>query len=165
MTFGMGAIAALLAIFVGVSQFAPGLMPLGKQSPPVVVADRTAAPASRFVAVLQHEPTAPAFLLTVDPQNRTLTVRRVSATAEAGRSYELWLVSAKFPAPRSLGVVGADEFTARPIPANFDADTVRTASYAISLEPAGGSQTGAPSGPILFTGKLIESVAGTQPKS
>ena len=118
---------------------------------------------ARLVAVLQQEPTAPAFLLTVDPQSRTITVRRVSASAEANRSYELWLISSKYPSPRSLGVVGASEFTARPIPTNFDVDTMRTASYAISLEPAGGSPSGAPTGPILFTGKMVEALPGSPP--
>ena len=164
LTLAAGAIAALLAIYVGVQQFAPDLLPLPRQSQ-TAAATRTQPPATRFVAVLQHEPTAPAFLLTVDPQSRTLTVRRVSATAEADRSYELWLISSKYPGPRSLGVVGADEFTARPIPANVDSDTVRGASYAISLEPTGGSPSGAPTGPILFTGKLVESVPGSPPPS
>ena len=45
-----------------------------------------------------------------------MIVRRVSATGEAGRSYELWLISKQFPAPRSLGLVGKDEFTQREIP-------------------------------------------------
>ena len=69
--------------------------------------------------MLQQEPTAPAFLLTVDSQTRTLTVRSVSATPEAGRSYELWLISKRFPTPRSLGLVGNDEFTQRPLPGEF----------------------------------------------
>jgi anti-sigma-K factor RskA len=90
-----------------------------------------------------------------------LTVRRVSAAAEPGRSYELWLISNKYPAPRSLGVVGAGEFTARPLPSGFDADTIKAASYAISLEPEGGSTTGAPSGPILFKGQTVESLPGS----
>jgi len=113
--------------------------------------------------VLQQEPTSPAFLLSIDPQSRTLTVRRISATPEASHSYELWLIS-KAAAPRSLGVVGHDEFTQRAIPSGFDIDTMRTASYAVSLEPAGGSPKGAPTGPILFTGKMVESVpaAATQ---
>jgi anti-sigma-K factor RskA len=159
-TVVMGAIAAVLAIYVAVAQFAPGLIPLSRQPPPVVTAG-TQPPPDRLVAVLAQEPTAPAFLVTVDPQSRTLTVRRVSATPEADRSYELWLISSKFPSPRSLGVVGAEEFTTRPIPANFDVDTVRAASYAISLEPAGGSRSGVPTGPILFTGKMVESLPGS----
>jgi anti-sigma-K factor RskA len=160
MTAVVGAIAALLAIFIGVQQFAPGLMPASRHTE-TVTASKPQSPATRFVGVLQHDPTAPAFLLTLDPQSRTITVRRVAATAEADRSYELWLISSKYPAPRSLGVVGGQELTARPIPANVDVDTMRGASYAISLEPSGGSPSGAPTGPVLFTGKLVESTPGS----
>ena len=113
------------------------------------------------MAVLQQEPTAPAFLLTVDPQNRTMTVRRMTAAADPGRSYELWLIASNSAKPRSLGLVGAEEFTTRPLPADFDADAMRAASYAVSLEPAGGSPSGVPTGPILFTGKMVESLPGS----
>jgi anti-sigma-K factor RskA len=160
-TAAMSAIAALLAVFIAVAQFAPGLIPLSRQSQPVVAATPR-APSDRFVAVLKQEPTAPAFLLTVDPQARTFTVRRVSATPEAGRSYELWLLSSKSPSPRSLGLVGADEFTTRPIPAGFDVEAMRGAGYAVSLEPAGGSTSGAPTGPILFTGNMVEALPGSR---
>jgi len=161
MTVVMGAIAALLALYIGLAQFAPGLVPLGPRSQ--VVAQAPAQLGARLVAVLQQDPTAPAFLLTVDPQSRTLVVRRVSATAEAGRSYELWLISSQFPTPKSLGVVGNDEFTQRQIPGNFDVATLRAASYAVSLEPSGGSPSGVPTGPVLFTGKIVESVPTAAP--
>jgi anti-sigma-K factor RskA len=116
------------------------------------------------VGVLQQDPNSPAFLLTVDPQSRTMIVRRVSASAEQGRSYELWLVAKGAPAPKSLGLVGNEEFTQRPIPGNFDLATLRTARYAVSLEPSGGSPTGVPTGPILFTGNIVES-APTAPRT
>ena len=73
----MSALAAVLALFVVVSQLAPGLLPLVRQ--PQVAAATALPPGSQLVAVLQQEPTAPAFLLTVDPQNRTMTVRRLTA--------------------------------------------------------------------------------------
>jgi anti-sigma-K factor RskA len=165
MTVVMGAIAALLALYIGLAQFAPGLVPLGPRAPVVAQSQAPAQLAVRLVAVLQQEPTAPAFLLTVDPQSRTMVVRRVSATPEAGRSYELWLISSQFPTPRSLGVVGNDEFTQRPIPGNFDVATLRTASYAVSLEPAGGSPSGVPTGPVLFTGKIVEAVPTAAPRT
>lgn len=159
-TVAMSAIAALLALYVGVGQLAPGLLPRGRPAP----APATAPPAaSNLVAVLQQEPTAPAFLLTVDPQNRTMTVRRMTPAADPGRSYELWLLAG--PNPRSLGLIGAGEFTSRPLPAEVDAEAVRSASYAVSLEPAGGSPKGVPTGPILFTGKMVEAVPGPPPKS
>jgi len=159
-TVAMSAIAALLAIYIGVEQFAPGLLPLSRQSP-TAVATRTNPSGARLVAVLQQEPNAPAFLLTVELQSRTLTVRRLTAAPDTDRSYELWLIPNKSASPHSLGLVGTDEFTTRPIPASFDVGAMRGASYAVSLEPAGGSTSGAPTGPILFTGKMVESVPGS----
>jgi anti-sigma-K factor RskA len=163
MAIAMQAIAALLAVYVIAAQFFPGLTLRGR-SGEQQSAQVAAPPASRLVAVLQHDPTSPAFLLTVDPQSRTLVVRRVSARPEQGRSYELWLV-AKGAAPKSLGLVGQDEFTQRAIPGGFDLATLRSANYAISLEPAGGSTTGAPSGPVLFTGGIVESVPVPAPRT
>jgi anti-sigma-K factor RskA len=154
----MQAIAALLAIYVVAAQFYPNLIRLPGRTLPTQTAQAPAQLAARLVAVLQQEPTAPAFLLTVDPQSRTLIVRRVSATPEEGRSYELWLIAKGAPAPKSLGLVGDDEFTQRTIPGNFDLATLRSASYAVSLEPAGGSASGVPTGPVLFTGNIVESV-------
>ena len=154
----MQAIAALLVIYVAAAQFYPGLIRLRGRVAEQQVAQAPAQLPARLVGVLQQDPTNPAFLLTVDPQSRTLIVRRVSATPEQGRSYELWLTAKGASAPKSLGVVGNDEFTQRPIPGNFDLATLRTASYAVSLEPAGGSPSGVPTGPVLFTGNIVESV-------
>jgi len=38
----------------------------------------------------------------------------------------------------------------------YGAGVVRNATYAVSLEPAGGSPTGLPTGPVVYAGKLIE---------
>jgi anti-sigma-K factor RskA len=149
------AIAALLAIYIGVAHFAPGLAPLSRQSQSTLTAPKMG---SRLVAVLQQEPTAPAFLLMLDPQERIITVRRLTAAPDAGRSYELWLNSAKLPKPTSLGLLGSADFSSRPIPSNFDVETMQTATYSVSLEPAGGSASGAPSGPILFKGRMVEAL-------
>jgi anti-sigma-K factor RskA len=168
-TFLVGAIAALLALYVVVWQVAPDLVPAELRPGAAQLLARSPAPGraaqDRLVAVLQPGPTGPAFLLTLDTQQRTLTVRKVSATEEAGKSYELWLISSKLGAPRSLGTVGSDEFTERPLPGSYDADTLRGATYAVSLEPAGGSKTGAPTGPVLFTGKAVESLPASAPQT
>jgi anti-sigma-K factor RskA len=166
-TIAFGAIAALLAAYIAVSQVAPDRIPpqlravganlMARSEPP------ERGPADRLVAVLQQQPTAPAFLLTVDTQQRTVVVRRVSAGQENGRSYELWLITGRSAPPKSLGVVGSDEFTQRPLPASIDLETLRTATYAVSLEPAGGSPTGAPTGPVLFTGKAVDSLPASPP--
>jgi anti-sigma-K factor RskA len=167
LTLAFGAIAALLALYVALWRAAPDLVPL-QLRPPAAAMMAQSAPAARaqqdrLVAVLQQEPTAPAFLLTLDTQHRTLFVRRVSATPETGKSYELWLISKRLGAPRSLGIVGNDEFTERALAGNYDVDTLRSAVYAVSLEPAGGSPSGAPTGPVLFTGKAVESLPAASP--
>jgi anti-sigma-K factor RskA len=148
-----GALAATLALFIVTLEFAPDRLP-ARLRPGNMLAQ---APTSgRFVAVLQQDAQSPAFLLTVDLAARTLAVRRVGAQQQAGKSYELWLVSNKFPAPRSLGVVGAGEFTVPTTLATYDTDVIRDATFAISLEPEGGSPTGFATGPILYLGKLVE---------
>jgi anti-sigma-K factor RskA len=167
-TYALGVIAALLALYVAVWQIAPDRMP-PQLRPGAAMMAWSEAPAralqDRLVAVLQPGPTGPAFLLTFDTRQRTLTVRRVSAAPEAGKSYELWLISSRLGAPRSLGIVGQDEFTLRALSGNYDADTLRAATYAVSLEPAGGSPSGAPTGPVLFTGRAVESLPASPPQT
>jgi len=113
------------------------------------------------VAVLQQEPTAPAFLVMFDPKQRSITIRRLTTAPDSGHSYELWLNSNKLSKPASLGPVGNSEVTTRPIPQNIDVETMRSATYSVSLEPANGSVTGAPSGPTLFKGRMIEAMPGS----
>jgi anti-sigma-K factor RskA len=160
---GCGALAAALAALIVVSQVKPGLIP-GRFHVPQLVAQSlpptapAAPPGGRLIAVLQQDPSAPAFLLTVDPAARTMTVRTVAAKAEASHSFELWLIEPRAAGPVSLGLIGGAEYTKLPLPADFDAAAMQAATYAVSFEPAGGSKTGAPTGPILFTGKLLESL-------
>jgi anti-sigma-K factor RskA len=163
-------VAVLLAAFIVLSQVDPALIPSGGFHVPQLIAQQAApvqpaaaAPARRLVAVLQQGPSPPAFLLTVDPASRTLTVRTISAQAQTGHSYELWMIAPR-SAPRALGLVGGQQFTQTPLPANFDLGTMQAATYIISFEPAGGSKAAAPSGPILFTGKLVESTPSATPR-
>lgn len=153
------AAAAALALFIAADVYRPDLLPKQLRRAPVEVAAR---PAGQFVAVLQRDAASPAFIMTVDVDTKSFTVRRVSAEAEAGKSYELWLVSDRFPGPRSLGVIGDSEFT-RAALAAFDQDTISAATYAVSVEPQGGSTTGAPTGPVVFAGKLVEAVPPATP--
>lgn len=171
-TAALTALAAALAAIAVTATLTPESLPeLMRPKPKVVevvkeVVKTVEVPAptpSRFVAVLQSDAASPAFILTVDLATRSLTVRRVGAEEQADKNYELWLVSDRFPAPRSLGVVGATEFTQPSTLAAYDAGTISDATYAVSLEPEGGSPTGAPTGPVLWTGKLVESVPAAQP--
>jgi len=156
-----GALAAALAAFVMAGEYRPDLLPPPLRPKPIiqVVEKPVEVPSPRpaqYVAVLQKDAVSPAFLLTFDLDRHSLAVRRVGAEKQTGKSYELWLISDKFSGPKSLGVIGADEYTIRPEPAAYDQLTINTATYAITLEPEGGSPSGAPTGPPLYTGKLIQ---------
>jgi len=157
------AIAAALVAMIAVGVSVPDLLPERMRPQPrtqMVEAKTspTPAPSAQYVAVLQKEGGSPAFILTVDEATRNFTVRKVGAAAEPGRSFELWLISDKLPRPRSLGVIGGGEFTSRQVLASYDPETVRTATYAVTVEQAGGSPDGNPHSAPVFTGKLIEAV-------
>jgi anti-sigma-K factor RskA len=157
----IAALAAIFAAIVVLREVRPELMPdqlkprvLEKEV--VKIVEVPSPKPAQYVAVLQRDAASPAFLLTFDLDKRTLTVRTVGAPRQAGKSYELWLVSDRFAAPRSLGVVGNEEFTERSRLANYDAVTINRATYAITLEQEGGSPTGSPTTPVLYSGKLIQ---------
>jgi anti-sigma-K factor RskA len=112
---------------------------------------RRSAP-REYVAILQKDAASPAFAVTVNLDKQELTVRPVAAQAPPGKSYELWLIDSKLGA-RSLGVIGDT-----PRGANlsaYDPTVVADATYAVTVEPPGGSPTGQPSGAPVFVGKLI----------
>jgi len=86
----------------------------------------------------------------LSPDRERLSIQPIQPVAlTAQQSLELWALP-KAGAPASLGVISADKLTAlsrRALPAD-------TRGLAVSLEPRGGSPTGAPTGPILFVGDL-----------
>ena len=68
----------------------------------------------------------------------------------AGRSAELWAIRGR-AAPRSLGVMAAGRVV---VPTALRAEMAADTVLAISIEPAGGSPTGLPTGPVVAAGKL-----------
>jgi anti-sigma-K factor RskA len=164
------AIAAALVALFAIGLYQPDLLPDGlRPRPRTQVAEvkppatRPAPPAAQYVAILQKPGGAPAFILTVDGATKNFTIRKVDATPEAGKSFELWLISDRLPKPRSLGVIGGGDFTARPVLASYDVDTINTATYAVTVEQAGGSPDGNPHSTPVFTGKLLETVPPPAP--
>jgi anti-sigma-K factor RskA len=163
------AIAAALVALLSIEVYQPDLLPEAMRPKPrtqvvEVKAPSAVAPAAQYVALLQGQSGGPAFILTVDGATKNFTVRKVGApAAEPGKSYELWLISDKLPRPRSLGVIGTGDFTARPVLAGYDSDVVNGATYAVTVEQAGGSPDGNPHSSPVYAGKLIETVPSAAP--
>jgi anti-sigma-K factor RskA len=164
------AIAAALIAMLAVQVYRPELLPEALRPKPRIqtVEVKTPAPqptpSAQYVALLQRDGGSPAFILTVDAATKNFTVRKVGADAEPGKSFELWLISDRLAQPRSLGVIGGSDFTARPVLADYDASTINTALYAVTVEQAGGSPSGQPTSAPIYTGKLIETVPASAPR-
>lgn len=126
---GAGLLAAGLALFVAVG---PSLRPQD----------------GRYLAVVQGGGALPALIVRVDTRTGIAEVRPIQAETPANRSLELWYVGAQGPKP--LGLISADRSRVQ-LPAGAPPDGV----IAVSVEPPGGSPTGQPTGPVVYTGKLL----------
>ena len=104
-----------------------------------------------YVAVVNRGGDQPALVIRVDLAAGNVYVRPVAAQTPSGKSLELWYIDAG-KAPKSMGVVGADA-TRIPLPAGLSLDK---ATFAVTVEPPGGSPTGNPTGPVVYSGQLIK---------
>ncbi len=110
--------------------------------------------AQPIVVVLAGPDAKPALLATMTRGDRLLTVKVVGAApVPAGKALELWMLP-DGAAPRSLGVIPASGVGRITLPALPDVALARVPALAVSLEQAGGSPTGAPQGPVLYTGPV-----------
>lgn len=110
---------------------------------------------TQYVAVMQSAKDTPAFLMTLDTNTNMCVISAIAAPKQKDKTYEVWMVHEKMPKPKSLGVFAEGDM--KPMPMDPKADAMlMNATFAVSLEPEGGSPTGGPTGPVLFTGKLVQ---------
>jgi anti-sigma-K factor RskA len=134
-----GAVAALLVVAV-----------LFRPAP-------TSLPGS-YIAVLSDPKTNRPVL--VASAERGETVLRVNTLDPAihvsGRSLELWALPPGGK-PKSLGVLASTARGSLKLAAAADQTLGDVPALAVSLEPPGGSPTGQPTGPVLYTGPCVKS--------
>lgn len=107
-------------------------------------------------AIVQADLTDPLWLISESALERQLKLRPVAATAaEQGKDYELWIVP-EDGQPLSLGVVPVGDTYQVTLDDEARKLLSNSRTLAISLEPVGGSPTGAPTGPILHVARLYE---------
>ena len=120
-------------------------------------------PAPNLVALLQATPQAPPVSVAVSPVAFTLALRPNGALSVApvsvrkppsGRVWQLWAIAPNAK-PVSIGLMHVRHTTRFPaghIPLYLRQPHIL---FAISVEPPGGSPTGLPTGPVVFTGPLL----------
>jgi anti-sigma-K factor RskA len=104
-----------------------------------------------YVAVVNRGGDLPALVVRVDLAAGNVSVRPVDAQTPSGKSLELWYINAG-KAPKSMGVVEGDVIK-MPLPAGLSPEK---ATFAVTVEPKGGSPTGDPTGPVVYSGQLIK---------
>jgi anti-sigma-K factor RskA len=112
----------------------------------------TPAP-ERYLAVLQNDQKAAGWVVEIEARGRVRLVPLAATSVPPERALQFWTKAPSATAPTSLGLVPGDRVTEIPaarLPA-LEPDTL----FELTLEPATGSPTGRPTGPVLFVGRAV----------
>lgn len=148
-----GMAAGLLATIGVMAPRAPAPAP-----PPVVIRVPSNEMAASYLAVLSDAKTnKPMLIVSAGRSSNELWVKTLDPAIQlADRSLELWALPEGQP-PKSLGIVPrSGQMASLKLAAAADEAFAHVAALAVSLEPPGGSPTGAPTGPVLYTGPFLK---------
>jgi len=147
-----GMAAVLLAATVLLAPQSPQPAP-----PPVVLRAPSGEIPASYLALLSDPKTQkPVLLVSAGRQSDQLWVKTLDPSIHvAEKSLELWALP-KDGAPKSLGLLSAADKGMLKLAAAADQSLAEVPALAVSLEPRGGSPTGAPTGPVLFSGPCIK---------
>lgn len=105
------------------------------------------------IAQLAMKGAPPSVTAALSPDRRTLELRAARPiVAGPLQSYELWVIP-EGGAPLSLAVLGQLDGTLE-VPEGHRRQLRKGAQLAITIEPAGGSPTGGPTGPVILSGAI-----------
>lgn len=105
------------------------------------------------IAHLAVKGAAPSVIAALSRDRSTLELRPARPiVAGPLQSYELWVIPPG-GAPLSLAVLGQVDGTLR-VPEGHRSQLRKGAMLAITVEPAGGSPTGGPTGPVILSGAI-----------
>jgi anti-sigma-K factor RskA len=133
------------------------LRPLTLETPTQIARPTPVELVPAYVAVLSDANTQkPVLLVSVVRESNELIVKALAEQVLAqDRALELWALPAKGN-PRSLGLVSASGRTTLRLAGGADETLGAIPALAVSLEPSGGSPTGLPTGPVLYSGPFVK---------
>lgn len=146
--------------FWRVSSFASGLLALALIVFVAVPKPETPVDAGRMVVVMNDLATRkPAMTASWEPGQRggrTLRIRVIGhAEMAPNTAWELWMLPGGDQKPVSLGLITTHETQVVKIPQALAVKLDAAQGLAMSVEPAGGSPTGLPTGPVVCAGESI----------
>lgn len=111
------------------------------------------APRGQLVASLAADGSDVRYLAVYDAARREVGLSLMSGQRAAGKDFELWMIEGK-NAPVSMGVIPTGQTAHMAVSPAVQQKLAQGAVLAVSLEPAGGSPTGQPTGPVVAAGDL-----------
>ena len=108
---------------------------------------------SRLVASLADKGTDVVSVVVYDADHDQVSLSHVSGERESGHDFELWIIKGQNP-PVSMAVIPVGAAIELPVDSAAKQKLAEGAVLAVSLEPAGGSPTGQPTGPVVAAGPL-----------
>lgn len=126
----------------------------------LVVVQRVSPPAEQRpaeFALVSDAKGQPLWVISVHPEANRIDMKAVSSNPlPAGKSYELWMLpDSGNPVP--MGLMNSDGLASETVSPELLQKLASAKRLAISLEPQGGSPTGLPTGPVLWTAALVAS--------
>ncbi len=110
-------------------------------------------PTSELVASLAADESDVHYVVVYNGQHGDIGLSHVTGARAPGRDFELWVIEGDNP-PASLGVIPVGSSVHLGVPADLRNKIAAGATFAITLEPGGGSPSGKPTGPVVAAGKL-----------
>jgi len=110
-------------------------------------------PQARLVASLAADGSDVKYLAVYDAAHHEVGLSHVSGERATGKDFELWMIEGKNP-PVSMGVIPVGSTAHIVVSPAAQQKLAQGAVLAVSLEPAGGSPTGQPTGPVVAAGDL-----------
>ena len=118
-------------------------------------------PPMAMVAVMNDEKGLPAMVVSWPPMKSMrepyirVKVVQEHPVMDAGTSWQMWMMPDSQAAPVSLGLISTDRDQVMKLDPALVSRMGNAWAIAMSVEPAKGSPTGAPTGPVIFKGRCV----------